>query len=148
VVARHPSRDELVEGLIRVSEQELTGENEAGVDAYFAPDFAFHGPDGAELDYEGLKRYFASLRAAFDDLSIAAGSWLSRAIHRVPDDYHGNLGWALKAAEQRSPWAQEPRRAPSSLSQPRQGESAKERSNVRACSLGYLPPPIGIPSNK
>jgi len=81
VAARHRSREELVEGLIRVGEQELTGENEAGVDAYFAPDFAFHGPDGAELDYGGLKRYFASLRAAFDDLSI------SRGIMVVEGDY-------------------------------------------------------------
>jgi SnoaL-like polyketide cyclase len=70
---RPPSREELVLGLIRVGEQELTGEDEAEVDAYFAPDFAFHGPDGAELDYEGLKGYFASLRAAFDDLTISRG---------------------------------------------------------------------------
>jgi predicted ester cyclase len=48
---------------------------------YFAPDFAFHGPDGAELDYEGLKGYFASLRAAFDDLTI------SREIIVVEGDY-------------------------------------------------------------
>jgi hypothetical protein len=61
-------------GLIRVGEQELTGEDEAAVDTYFAPDFAFHGPDGAELDYEGLKGYFASLRAAFDDLTINRGA--------------------------------------------------------------------------
>jgi predicted ester cyclase len=67
------TRAERVEALIRVGEQELTGENEAEVDAYFAPDFAFHGPDGAELDYEGLKAYFASLRAAFDDLTISRG---------------------------------------------------------------------------
>ena len=67
------SRDERVERLIRVGELELTGEDEAEVDAYFAPDFAFHGPDGAELDYEGLKAYFASLRAAFDDLTISRG---------------------------------------------------------------------------
>jgi predicted ester cyclase len=68
-----PSREERVRGLIRVGEQELTGEYEAEVDAYFAPDFTFHGPDGAELDYEGLKGYFASLRAAFDDLTIKRG---------------------------------------------------------------------------
>jgi hypothetical protein len=80
-VARQPSRQQLVEGLIRVGEQELTGEDEAEVDAYFAPDFAFHGPDGAELDYEGLKGYFASLRAAFDDLTI------SRGIMVVEGDY-------------------------------------------------------------
>jgi predicted ester cyclase len=73
VQTRRPSREELVRGLIRVGEQELTGEDEAEVDAYFAPDFAFHGPDGAEMDYEGLKAFFASLRAAFDDLTISRG---------------------------------------------------------------------------
>lgn len=71
--ARRPSRGEFVAGLIRVGELELTGEDEAEVDAYFAPDFRFHGPDGAELDYEGLKGYFGSLRAAFDDLTITRG---------------------------------------------------------------------------
>jgi hypothetical protein len=81
VVARHPSREELVTGLIRLGEQELTGEDQAEVDACFAHDFAFHGPDGAELDYEGLNGYFASLRAAFDDLTI------SRGIMVVEGDY-------------------------------------------------------------
>ena len=51
MVQRQRSREELVAGLIRVGELELTGEREAEVDAYFAPDFAFHGPDGAEGDY-------------------------------------------------------------------------------------------------
>jgi predicted ester cyclase len=68
-----PSREERVTALIRVGEKELTGEDEAEVDAHFAPDFSFHGPDGAELDYQGLKHYFASLRAAFDDLTISRG---------------------------------------------------------------------------
>jgi predicted ester cyclase len=72
-VARNPSRDERVAGLVRVGELELTGEDEAEVDAYFAPDFVFHGPDGAELDYEGLKGFFEALRAAFDDLRISRG---------------------------------------------------------------------------
>jgi predicted ester cyclase len=67
------NRDERVADLIRVGEKELTGEDEAEVDAYFARDFVFHGPDGAELDYAGLKGYFASLRAAFDDLTIKRG---------------------------------------------------------------------------
>jgi predicted ester cyclase len=75
------SREKLVAGLIRVGELELTGEREAEVDAYFAPDFVFHGPDGAESDYEGLKGYFASLRGAFDDLTI------SRGIMVVEGDY-------------------------------------------------------------
>jgi predicted ester cyclase len=81
VSQQNASRDELVAGLIRVGELELTGEDQESVDWYFAPDFAFHGPDGAELDHEGLKRYFASLRAAFDDLTI------SRGIMIVEGDY-------------------------------------------------------------
>jgi predicted ester cyclase len=67
------SRDERVSGLVRIGEKELTGEDEAAVDAYFAPDFRFHGPDGREWDYQGLKGYFAALRAAFDDLTITRG---------------------------------------------------------------------------
>jgi predicted ester cyclase len=81
VTARDASREERVRALIRIGELELTGEDEAQVDAYFAPDFTFHGPDGAELDYEGIKAYFASLRAAFDDLTI------SRGIMVVEGDY-------------------------------------------------------------
>ena len=66
-------REEVVSGLVRIGEKELTGEDEAAVDAYFAPEFRFHGPDGRELDYQGLKGYFAALRAAFDDLTITRG---------------------------------------------------------------------------
>jgi predicted ester cyclase len=78
---QNQSRDELVAGLVRVGELELTGEDEAGVDAYFAPDFAFHGPDGAEMDREGLKGYFASMRAAFDDLTISRGITIVEGDH-------------------------------------------------------------------
>ena len=58
------TREELVSGLVRIGEKELTGEDEAEVDDYFAPEFRFHGPDGREWDYQGLKDYFAALRAA------------------------------------------------------------------------------------
>jgi hypothetical protein len=67
------TRDERVSGLVRIGEKELTGEVEAAVDAYVAPDFRFHGPDGREWDYQALKGYFAALRAAFDDLTITRG---------------------------------------------------------------------------
>jgi predicted ester cyclase len=67
------SRDQLVSGLVRIGELEVSGENQAEIDAYFAPDFRFHGPDGRELDYDGLQAYFASLRAAFDDRIIKRG---------------------------------------------------------------------------
>jgi hypothetical protein len=76
-----PSREKRVADLVRIGELEMTGGNETEVDACFAPDFRFHGPDGAELDYEGLKGYFASLRAAFDGLTI------SRGIMVVEGDY-------------------------------------------------------------
>ena len=67
------TREELISGLVRIGEKELTGEDEAEVDDYFAPEFRFHGPDGREWDYKALKDYFAALRAAFDDLSITRG---------------------------------------------------------------------------
>ena len=67
------SRDERVRGLVRVGELMVAGTNQAEIDAYFAPDFTFHGPDGGEWDYEGLEGYFAALRAAFDDLIIKRG---------------------------------------------------------------------------
>jgi predicted ester cyclase len=67
------SRDELVSGLVRIGELEVSGEDQSEIDAYFAPDFRFHGPDRRELDYEGLQAYFASLRAAFDDRVIKRG---------------------------------------------------------------------------
>jgi predicted ester cyclase len=66
-------RDELVSGLVRIGELEVSGENQAEIDAYFAPGFQFHAPDGRELDFEGLQAYFASLRAAFDDRAIKRG---------------------------------------------------------------------------
>ena len=72
-MASHPSREERVRRLIRVGELEVSGDDEEEVDAYFAPDYVFHGPDGGETTYEGLKGYFASVRAAFDDRTISRG---------------------------------------------------------------------------
>jgi predicted ester cyclase len=66
-------RGELVSGLLRIGELEISGDDQAAVDAYFAHDFRFHGPDGRELDYDGLQAYFRSLRAAFDDRTISRG---------------------------------------------------------------------------
>jgi len=67
------ARDELVRGLVRIGEKQLTGEDEAEVDAYFAPDFRFHGPGGRESDYQDLRDYFGALRSGFDDLTITRG---------------------------------------------------------------------------
>jgi len=63
------SSSPLAEPLIRIGEIAIAKENDAALDAYFAPDFKFHGP-GGELTYEQLKAYFAALRAAFTNLQI------------------------------------------------------------------------------
>ena len=68
------SRDELVARLVRAGELEVSGEDQAEVDMYFATEeFRFHGPDGFEANYAGLADYFASIRTAFDDRSIRRG---------------------------------------------------------------------------
>ena len=73
MIAGHGSQEELVAGLVRAGELLITGEDDAAIRAHFAPDFVFHGPDGVGADREGLNGFFASLRAAFDDLTITRG---------------------------------------------------------------------------
>lgn len=63
------SRSPLAAPLIRIGEVAIARENDADLDAYFARDFAFHGPAG-DLTYDQLKAYFASLRAAFTNLQV------------------------------------------------------------------------------
>ena len=49
------SRDELVSGLIRIGEMEMTGEDRGrGGTPTSRRTSSFHGPDGRNLDYEGL----------------------------------------------------------------------------------------------
>jgi predicted ester cyclase len=69
-----PTRDELLTRLKRAGELEVSGENQAETDSYFdATKFRFHGPDGFEADYNGLRDYFKAVREAFDDRSIRRG---------------------------------------------------------------------------
>jgi predicted ester cyclase len=63
------SNNRHAEGLVRIGRQAIAQEDDASLDAYFAPDFVFHGPDG-DLSYDQLKAYFASLRAAFTGLKV------------------------------------------------------------------------------
>ena len=63
------TREELIAGLIRIGEHGIATEDDEALDQYFSPEFVFHGPNG-DLRYEQLKSYFASLRAAFDDLTM------------------------------------------------------------------------------
>ena len=75
------SRDDLVARIVRAGELEVSGDAPEEVGDYFAPDFTFHGPGGAESDYAGLAGYFQSLRAAFDDRSIRRGIVLVEGDH-------------------------------------------------------------------
>lgn len=67
------SRDEIVRGLVEIGERGIATEDDAALDAYFADDFVFHGPDGSETDLEGLKGFFASMRHAFAGFSVTRG---------------------------------------------------------------------------
>lgn len=68
----HP--DTLLQRLNRAGELEVSGGDGAKADQYFdTVRFKFHGPDRRELNYGQLKGYFASLRAAFDNLKIKRG---------------------------------------------------------------------------
>jgi hypothetical protein len=63
------SKSPFAEPLIRIGEVAIAKENDAALDAYFSPDFQFHGPAG-DMSYGQLKAYFAALRAAFTDLQV------------------------------------------------------------------------------
>ena len=68
------SRKELVDRLVKAGVVEIEGAPPDEIATYFDTEkFRFHGPDGAETDYEGLQAYFKSIRDAFDDRSIRRG---------------------------------------------------------------------------
>lgn len=72
-MAQRYTRDELVARLVRAGEIEVTGEGIETIGDFFAPGFEFNGPGGFVADFNGLSKYFASVRAAFDDRSIRRG---------------------------------------------------------------------------
>jgi predicted ester cyclase len=69
-----PTREELVNRLVRAGELEVEGADQAEIDSYFhTEDFRFHGPDDFESDYAGLTAYFRAIRDAFEERSIRRG---------------------------------------------------------------------------
>ncbi|HLY68124.1 MAG TPA: ester cyclase [Puia sp.] len=65
-------RAKLIASLIKAGELWISGEEE--VDSFFdTVNFRFHGAGGFETDYAGLRNYFKSVRAAFDERSIKRG---------------------------------------------------------------------------
>jgi predicted ester cyclase len=59
----------LARDLIRIGDEAITREDDAKLRDYYAQGYVFHGP-GGDLDFEQLRAYFASLRAAFSDLRV------------------------------------------------------------------------------
>jgi len=59
----------LARALIRIGNDAIAREDDVALRAYFADAYVFHGP-GADLSFDELRSYFASLRAAFSDLRI------------------------------------------------------------------------------
>lgn len=59
----------LADGLIRIGRQEVELGDEAAMDAYFAPDYVFHSPDG-DLNLTQLKAFWVNLRTALTGLTI------------------------------------------------------------------------------
>lgn len=56
-------------GLVRIGEDGIAKENDAALNAYFARNFVLHSPEG-DVDFESLKRFFASMRSAFSGFSV------------------------------------------------------------------------------
>jgi predicted ester cyclase len=54
----------LARELISIGDEAIATEDDAKLRAYFREDYVFHGP-GADLGFDELSAYFASLRAAF-----------------------------------------------------------------------------------
>ena len=54
------SNSPLARDLIRIGDEAIAREDDAKLRDYFTSDYAFHGP-GAELGFEELRVYFASL---------------------------------------------------------------------------------------
>jgi predicted ester cyclase len=59
----------LARELISIGDEAIATKDDAKLRAYFREDYVFHGP-GADLGFDELSAYFASLRAAFGGLRL------------------------------------------------------------------------------
>jgi predicted ester cyclase len=70
----------LARELMRIGDEAIARENDAMLQEYFAADYVLHLPTG-ELDFDALRSYFASLRAAFKDLRIVREQIIVEGLH-------------------------------------------------------------------
>ncbi len=68
-MSRFISNSPLARDLIRIGDEAIAVEDDVKLRDYFTSDYAFHGP-GADLGFDELRAYFASLRAAFSGLRL------------------------------------------------------------------------------
>ncbi len=66
---RFISDSPLARDLIRIGNEAIAREDAPALRAYFREDYVFHGP-GADLGFDQLSAYFASLRVAFSGLRL------------------------------------------------------------------------------
>lgn len=59
----------LADDLVRIGEEAIAKPDDAALDAYFAADFVFHGPDG-DATLDELKQTFAGMRDAFTGFAV------------------------------------------------------------------------------
>ena len=63
------SDQQLARDLIRIGDEAIARENDPMLRDYYAANYVLHLPR-VDLDFEALRGYFASLRAAFTDLRL------------------------------------------------------------------------------
>ena len=68
--ADDPKLSQRARELIRIGENGIAKENPQALEAFFHPDFRFHGTDGSTITREQLWAAFAGYRAAFDDFKV------------------------------------------------------------------------------
>jgi predicted ester cyclase len=75
-ISDHP----LARGLIRIGAEAIAQANEGQLRDYYADGYVLHTPAG-DLDFEALRLFFASLRAAFTDFRIVREQIVADGVH-------------------------------------------------------------------
>jgi predicted ester cyclase len=75
-ISDHP----LARGLIRIGDEAIARANGGQLRDYYADDYILHTPAG-DLNFEALRSYFASLRAAFTDFRIVREQIVADGLH-------------------------------------------------------------------
>lgn len=75
-ISNHP----LARGLIEIGDEAIAQANDGQLRDYYADGYILHTPAG-DLDFEALRSYFASLRAAFTNFRIVREQIIADGVH-------------------------------------------------------------------